>query len=146
MWGLTLSLAELLRPIDRIDVDAKRILAQAVSIAGSLDDNGKNCGPSFGRCELAVVVAAFGPRNSKTLRRGANDARDLNCNLRATELGKGIIRSGVIVERRGAAIRREVVGTEPVLPQDDGVGRQAAYIFDEAGEMKRDLRIGRLVE
>src|SRR5260370_28402392 len=109
MWGLTLSLAELLRPIDRIDVDAKRILAQAVSIAGSLDDNGENCGPSFGRCELAVVVAAFGPRNSKTLRRGANGARDLNCHLRAAELGKRIIRSCVIVAHPGDAVRRVIV-------------------------------------
>src|SRR5262249_52022571 len=58
----------------------------------------------------------------------------------------GIVGSGVIVQRRRPAIGREIVGAEPVLSQDDAVGRQASNIFDEAREMKRDLWIGRLIK
>src|SRR5205823_5542043 len=82
----------------------------------------------------------------KAFRRGANDAGDLDGDLGIAKLGKGIVGSRVIVQRCSSAISREVVSAEPVLPQHDGVGRQASHIFDEAREVKRDLRIGRLVE
>jgi hypothetical protein len=42
-----------------------------------------------------------------------------------------------------AAIGREVVGAQPVLPHDDRIGRNRADLLDEAREMPGDLRIGR---
>src|SRR5215831_20715553 len=85
------SRAELLRPVDRIDIDAERILAQAIRIARGFDDDGKDRGPALRRGELAAVVAAFGPCDPKAFRRGANDAGDLDCNLHVAELGKGVV-------------------------------------------------------
>src|SRR6185312_10476702 len=35
---------------------------------------------------------------------------------------------------------------QPILSQDDSVGRQSPNVFDETREMKRDLRIGWLIE
>ena len=119
----------------------RRSASRGVSI-----DDGEDRGPALGRGELAAVVAAFGPRDPKAFRRGANDAGDLDRDLRVSELGKGIVGSRIIVQRRCSSISREVIGTEPILPQHDGVGRQTSHIFDEAREMKRDLRIGRLIE
>src|SRR5262249_9783234 len=60
--------------------------------------------------------------------------------------GKRIVATCVVVQRCSATIGRKVVGAEPTLPQHNGVRWKASYIFDEAREMKRDLRIGRLIE
>src|ERR1700757_2547608 len=139
------SLAELLRPVDGVDVNAERIFAQSVSITWGFDDDGDDCRPALGRSELTAVVSAFGPSDPKAIRRGAYDAGDLDRDLRVAELGKGVVGARIIIQSRGASIGREVVGSEPILPQHDGVGRQTAHIFDEAREMKRDLRIGRLI-
>src|SRR6478752_6634214 len=136
------SLAELLRPVDGVVVNAKRVLAQAFGIARSFDDDRKDRGPAFGRSELTAVVSALGPCDPKAFRGGANDAGDLDRNLGGPELGKGIVGSSIIVQRRCASIGREVIGTQPILSQDNSVGRQSSNILDEAREMKCDLRIG----
>src|SRR3546814_20711742 len=40
---------------------------------------------------------------------------------------------------------REVIGAEPVLPNDDRVTGNRTHLFHEAREMEGDLRIGRLI-
>src|SRR3546814_8207548 len=44
-----------------------------------------------------------------------------------------------------AAIGREVVGAQPILANDDGVGRNRADLLDETREVEGDLGIGRPV-
>jgi hypothetical protein len=44
--------------------------------------------------------------------------------LLLADLGEGIVGARIIVERDGAAIGRVVVGAQPVLPHDDGIGRE----------------------
>jgi hypothetical protein len=91
------SLAKLLRPVDGIDVNAERIFAQPVSVTWGFDDNGDDRGPALGRSELTAVISAFGPCDPKAIRRGANDAGDLDRDLRVTELGKGVVGAGVVI-------------------------------------------------
>jgi len=43
------SLTQLLRPVDGVDVDAKRILPETIGIARRVDNNGEDCGPALGR-------------------------------------------------------------------------------------------------
>jgi hypothetical protein len=51
----------------------------------------------------------------------------------------------VIVERRRAAVGREIVGAEPLLPHDDGVGQDRADLLGEARKVEGDLGIGRTI-
>ena len=51
----------------------------------------------------------------------------------------------LVPTRDRAAVGREIVGAQPLLSQDDRVGRQAAHILDEARQVVGDLRIGRLI-
>ncbi len=60
-----------------------------------------------------------------------------------THLGKGVIYTRVVVQGDRPAIGGVFVGAEPVLPHDDGIGRDAADLLDETGEMPGDLGIGR---
>src|SRR3546814_5231777 len=72
-------------------------------------------------------------------------AGDLDINLLTPNLGKRVVRAGVVVERCSTAIGREVIGAEPVLPNDDRVTGNRTHLFHEAREMEGDLRIGRLI-
>ena len=45
---------------------------------------------------------------------------------RLADLGEGIVGAGVVVERQRAAVGHEVVGLQPVLAHDDGIGRDAS--------------------
>ena len=65
--------------------------------------------------------------------------------LRLADLGERIVGAGVVVERERALVGDVVVGVEPVLAQDDRIGRDAAHLLDEAREMPGDLRVGRPV-
>ena len=95
--------------------------------------------------ELAVLVAALDPGDAEAVRRRADDAGDVDGDLLPADLGEGVVGARVVVERHRAAIGREVVGAQPVLPDDDGVGRDRADLLDEAREMEGDLRIGRAI-
>ena len=81
----------------------------------------------------------------KLSRRCPDNAGYLDRDLGLTELRERIVVAGVIVQRSGTAIRREIVGAEPVLTQDDGIHGKAADMFDEAGEMEGDLGVGYLI-
>src|SRR3546814_17997790 len=70
---------------------------------------------------------------------------DLDRNLLTPNLGKRVVRAGVVVERCSTAIGREVIGAEPVQPNDDRVTGNRTHLFHEAREMAGDLRIGRLL-
>jgi hypothetical protein len=140
------SLPKLLRPVDGIDVNPERVLTQAISISRGLDHDSKDGGPTLGGGKLAVVVAALDPGDPKALRRSADHTGYFHCDLQLAEFGNGIADAGVVVEGRGAAIGRKVIGTQPVLAEDNGVSSQPAHVFDEARQMEGNLRIGRLVE
>ena len=90
---------------------------------GGLDHDGQDRGPALGRGELAVLVAALDPGDAEAVGRGADDAGDLDRDLRLAELGERIVGAGIVVERSGASIGGEVVGAQPVLAQHDRIGR-----------------------
>src|SRR5690348_12873442 len=58
---------------------------------------------------------------------------------------KGSLLTGVVIQRCRSTIRGEIIRPKPILPQYDGVDGEAADMFDEAGEMEGDLRVGCLV-
>ena len=92
--------------------------------------------------ELAVLVPALDPGDTETVRRGPDDAGDIDRDLLSANPGEGVVGSRIVVERHRATVGREVIGARPVLPDDDGVRRDRADLLDEAREMKGDLRIG----
>ncbi len=51
----------------------------------------------------------------------------------------------MVIQRDGAAIRSEILGTKPVLAQHDRIGRDLPDVLNEAGEVPGDLRIGRAI-
>lgn len=51
----------------------------------------------------------------------------------------------VIVQRRGGPVGRVGIGLQPVLAHDDRIDRNRARIGDKVCQVKRDLRVGRLV-
>jgi hypothetical protein len=85
------------------------------------------------------------PGDAKTVVRCADHARDVDRDLNPSDLGEGVVGSRVVVEGDRALVGDEVVGREPVLPDDDGVRRDGADILDETREVPSDLRIGRPV-
>src|SRR3546814_6885461 len=79
-------------------------------------------------------------RSTEAVGGGADHAGDLDRNLLTPNLGKRVVRAGVVVERCSTAIGREVIGAEPVLPNDDRVTGNRTHLFHEAREMEGDLR------
>src|SRR5229473_6257113 len=110
LHGKAVSLSQLLRPVDGVDVNSERILPQTIGVVRSLNHDGQNRGPSLGGGERAILVSALDPGDAKRIRRGADDAGDLDRDLHLAEIGKGIVGAGEIVERGGTAIGGEVVG------------------------------------
>src|SRR6266849_6090787 len=80
------SLSKLLRPIDGVDVNAKRILPETVGIAGRVDHDGQDCGPTLSRAQAAVLVNALNPGNTERGRRGPDDAGDLDRDLQHAQI------------------------------------------------------------
>ena len=72
--GAGLSLGILPRPVDGMDIDAKRVGPQALRIAWWLDHDGQDGGPAFGGGELTVLVAPLNPGDAEARVRGADDA------------------------------------------------------------------------
>ena len=128
-----------------MDEKTERIFAQALGVARRLNDDGENRGPAFGRSEAGVLVAPLGPGDAEGIGRGANDARNVDGDLDLPDLGERIIGAGVVVESVRALVGDKIIGLEPVLADDDRIGRNGADILDEAREMPGDLRIGWLI-
>jgi hypothetical protein len=89
-----------------IDVNAERILFQAIGVAWLLHRDGEDRGPALRRSELAVLVGALGPGHTEAVGRGADDAGDLDGDLALTDLGEGIVAARIIVQRGRTAIGR----------------------------------------
>ncbi len=68
---------------------------------------------------------------------------DVDRDLGLVDLGEGVARARIVAERQRPLVGHVVVGFEPVLPQHDWVGRNAAHLLDEASEVPGDLRVGR---
>ena len=128
-----------------MDENAKGILAQAFGVVRGVEHNGEDRGPALGRREARVLVATLDPGDAKTVVRGPDHARNVDGDLDPSDLGERIVGAGIVIERDGTLVGDEVVGREPVLADDDGVGRDCTDILDEAREMPGDLRIGRPV-
>src|SRR5262252_4006554 len=137
--------AELLRPVDGVYEDPKRILAQAIDVARGIEDDGEDGGPTLGRSQRPVLVSALDPGDAKGGVGGADHARHFDRNLNFTELGERVVSAGVIVEGRRTLVGGEVIGAEPVLPDNDGISWNGADLLDEAREVPGDLWIGGLV-
>ena len=75
------SLSKLLRPIDGVDVNAKRILPETIRIAGCIDHDGEDRGPTLGHAQAAVLVSTLDPGHAERGWRGPDDAGDLDRNL-----------------------------------------------------------------
>ena len=58
------------------------------------------------------------------------------------DAGERIVGAGEVIEGRRAAIGRELVGAQPILPHDYGVGRDRADLLDEPRQMPGHLRVG----
>jgi len=62
---------------------------ETIGIPRRVDHDGKDCGPTLGRAQAAVLVNALDPGNAKRGWRGPNDAGDLDRNLQLAQIGKG---------------------------------------------------------
>src|SRR3546814_7489029 len=93
----------------------------------------------------AVLVAPLGPGNAEAVRRRADHAGNVDGDLLPADLGERVVRARIVVQRHRAAISREVVGAQPVLADDDGIGRDRADLLDETREVEGDLRVGRAI-
>ena len=113
-----------------------------VAFASSLDQAGP-----FARTvrDSAILIAALDPGDAEARRRGADDRGHLDRDLLLADLGERVVGASIVVERERAALCREIIGAQPVLPHDDGVGRDRADLLDEAREVEGDLRIVRLI-
>ena len=139
------SFAHLPRPVERVDIDAERVLAEPLGIARRLHHDGQDGGPALGSGQLAVHVASLAPGDAEGTGGGADDAGDIDRDLLLADPREGVRLAGVVVERQRAAIGGEVVGLEPLAAQHDRIGRDAADLLDEPREMPGELGIGRIV-
>ena len=121
------------------------ILPKLLGVVRGLLHGGEDRCPALGGTQAAVLVTTFDPGHAEAVGRGADDAGDLDRDLDLADLAERIERLRVAVQRQRALVGREVVGAKPILADDDRVGRHAAHLLDEAGEMPGDLAVGRLV-
>src|ERR1700682_1381065 len=91
--------AELLRPVDGMNEHAERVLAQSLGFVRGVQHDGEDGGPALGGGEAGVFVVPLDPRDTKAVVGRPDHARYLDRDLDLADLGEGIIRSGVVVER-----------------------------------------------
>src|SRR3546814_4199024 len=91
----------------------------------------------------SVLIAALGPGDAEAVLRGANDARNIDRDLKFADLREGIVGPRIVIERLRAGGTSEIIGTEPVGTEPDRIAGDRAEMLDEAREGARDLRIGR---
>ncbi len=108
-----------------------------------MQDDGENGGPALRCGELSARVTALDPGDAEAALGGADDAGDLDGNLRVADLGEGIVHPRVVVQRQRTLIGREVVSMQPVLAQHDGIGGDLAHILDEARQVVGNLWVSR---
>ena len=58
--------AELLGPVEGVDVDAERVLAQPLGVGRRLHDDGEDGAPALGRGERVVDVVALDPSDAES--------------------------------------------------------------------------------
>src|SRR3546814_16855753 len=91
----------------------------------------------------SVLIAALGPGDTEAVLRGANDARNIDRDLKLPDLGEGIVGPGIVIERLRAGGTREIIGTEPVGAAPDRIGGDRAEMHEKARQGDRRLRNGR---
>src|SRR3546814_14550046 len=91
----------------------------------------------------SVLIAALGPGDAEAVLRGANDARNIDRDLKFADLGDGIVGTRIVIERLRAGGTREIIGTEPVRAEPDQIGGDRADMLAEAPEVERDSPTGR---
>lgn len=80
-------MSQLLRPVDGVDVDAERILAQPIGVGWRLNRDGKDRSPKCGAGERQLAL--LDPGDAEAVGRSANDAGDVDRDLLLAETGEG---------------------------------------------------------
>ncbi len=70
-----------------------------IGIAGCAQNNGDDGGPAFSANERPVAVMPLDPGNPETRGRRPDDGRHVQFDLLMPDTGKGIVLTGIIVER-----------------------------------------------
>ena len=112
---LSASLSKLLGPVDGVDVDAERVLAQPIDVARRFHDNADDGAPPLGRGKLTILVAAFDPGDTEAVGRSSDDTGYFDGDLDLPDFCEGIVVAGVVVQRGGTAIGREILRPKPIL-------------------------------
>jgi hypothetical protein len=98
---------------------------------------------------VAARVLSTKRRTTHSVRKLSSEARItlaiFDRDLRLADLGERIVPARVVAEREGALVGDVVAGVEPILAQHHRVGRDAADLGNEAGQMPGDLRVDRPV-
>src|SRR3546814_20577873 len=94
--------------------------------ARRLERDGDDCRPARALDQAAVLIAALGPGDTEAVLRGANDARNLDRDLKLPDPGEGIVGPGIALERLRAGGTRALLGSEPHGADPDRTGGAAA--------------------
>src|SRR3546814_3918312 len=87
--------------------DLQGVLPEDVGVARNLDHDGDDRRPSLGCAELSVLIVTLCPCDTEAVGGGADHAGDLDRNLLTPNLGKRVVRAGVVVERCSTAKSEE---------------------------------------
>src|SRR3546814_7088693 len=94
--GKSVSLSKLPLPVDGVDVNPQGVLPEDVGVARNLDHDGDDRRPSLGCAELSVLIVTLCPCDTEAVGGGADHAGDLARNLLTPNLGKRVVRAGVV--------------------------------------------------
>jgi hypothetical protein len=88
----------LVRPVERMHVDAEGVLAHGLHGAGRREDEGEQAGEPPGVLERSTLERPLHPAHLEGRVRGPHDARHLDGDGLAPDVGEGIVLARVLVE------------------------------------------------
>ena len=142
MWQGRLELAA---PVDCIDIDAERVLAERIGRCRRFGCDGEDTRPVRYARLAAALKGGFGPFDLERFIRRAHDAGNLNRHGPLADICERICRPRVVAEILAATLGGEVIRRKPVPAHQHRVERHRPDVFDEFGQMPGYLRIGRAV-
>src|SRR3546814_17412370 len=121
------SCIELPAPVDRIDIDPERILAQHLHRGRCAGYRREDRGPAARPRLRPTLEDGLGPLHLERLVRGAHDARDLHRSRPFAAVGERCCREGIFAEEARAYLRREIIGFAPDAAHHPRVENGTAY-------------------